>query len=139
MTAYTALSSVADTTAQLPDRDLILLHSGALRRLVALLRGMRNGLKAMLRLFGRRKEQRQRLTILVTGASAGIGLELARLLIRGPHRLVLTARGSSLSRFVGAGIVPNASCFCPWISPARKSGEQWFVPLRSVGAAPTCW
>jgi short-subunit dehydrogenase len=98
---------VADTTAQLPDRDLILLHSVALRRLVALLRGLRNGLKAMLRLFGRRKGQRQCLTILVTGASAGIGLELAKLLTQGPHRLVLTARGSSLSRFADAGIVPN--------------------------------
>jgi short-subunit dehydrogenase len=98
---------MADTTVQLPDRDLILLHSGALRRLVALLRGMRNGLKAVLRLFGRRKVQRQRLTILITGASAGIGLELAKLLIRGSHRLVLTARGSSLSRFAAAGIVPD--------------------------------
>jgi len=61
-------------------------HSGAFRRLVALLRGMRNSAKAVLRLFGRRKERREVTTILVTGASAGIGLELAKLLMEGPHR-----------------------------------------------------
>jgi NAD(P)-dependent dehydrogenase (short-subunit alcohol dehydrogenase family) len=82
-------------------------QSGALRRLVALLRGMRNGAKAMVRLFGRRKEQREVTTILITGASAGIGLELAKLLHNEPHRLVLTARATSLARFAKAGIVPS--------------------------------
>jgi short-subunit dehydrogenase len=37
-------------------------------------------------------------TILITGASTGIGLELARLLAQSPHRLVLTARAASLQR-----------------------------------------
>ncbi len=85
-------------------REAILPHSGALRRLVALLRGLRNSAKAFVRLFGRRKERREIATIFVTGASAGIGLELAKLLLETPHRLVLTARSSSLERFATEGI-----------------------------------
>jgi NAD(P)-dependent dehydrogenase (short-subunit alcohol dehydrogenase family) len=90
-----------------PEAEAILPHSGAFRRLVALLRGLRNGAKAMVRLFGRRKERREVTTILITGASVGIGLELAKLLRNGPHRLVLTARATSLSRFAKEGIVPG--------------------------------
>ncbi|HEY4107346.1 MAG TPA: SDR family NAD(P)-dependent oxidoreductase, partial [Polyangiaceae bacterium] len=90
-----------------PTAEAILPHNGAVRRLVALLRGLRNGAKAMVRLFGRRKEQREVATILVTGASAGVGLELARLLLTTPHRLVLTARANSLPRFARAGIAPS--------------------------------
>ena len=90
-----------------PSQDAILPHGGVLRRLVALLRGLRNGAKAFLRLFGRRKERREVTTILITGASAGIGLELAKLLYAGQHRLVLTARASSLGRFAEVGIVPG--------------------------------
>ena len=82
-------------------------QSGALRRLVALLRGLRNSGKAMVRLLGRRKERREVMTILITGASAGIGLELARILLPSPHRLVLTARATSLSRFAKEGILPG--------------------------------
>jgi short-subunit dehydrogenase len=78
-----------------------------LRRLVALLRGLRNAGKAIVRLFGRRKERREVATILITGASAGIGLELARLLLKSQHRLVLTARAVSLPRFAEAGIAPS--------------------------------
>lgn len=100
-------SWVLESKSPPPGNDAILPHSGALRRLVALLRGVRNGLKAIVRLFGRGKEQREVTTILVTGASAGIGLELAKLLCKGPHRLVLTARASSLSRFAQEGIVPG--------------------------------
>lgn len=90
-----------------PQTEAILPLNGALRRLVALLRGVRNGGKAMLRLLGRRKEYREVATILVTGASVGIGLELARLLLKSPHRLVLTARATSLARFAEEGIVPG--------------------------------
>ena len=88
-------------------QEAILPHSGALRRLVALLRGVRNSAKAVVRLFGRRKERREVTTILITGASAGIGLELAKLLRAEPHRLVLTARASSLPRFAEEGIFPG--------------------------------
>ena len=87
-----------------PQKEPILPHHGAVRRLVALLRGVRNSTKAFVRLLGRRKERREITTILVTGASAGIGLELAKLLLAGPHRLVLTSRASSLHRFATEGI-----------------------------------
>jgi NAD(P)-dependent dehydrogenase (short-subunit alcohol dehydrogenase family) len=90
-----------------PPPEAILPQSSALRRLVALLRGFRNGGKAIVRLLGRRKERREVTTILVTGASAGIGLSLARLLLESQHRLVLTARAGSLPRFAEAGIAPS--------------------------------
>jgi short-subunit dehydrogenase len=90
-----------------PPQEPLLPQSNAVRRLVEVLRGLRNGAKAMLRLFGRRKERREVMTVLVTGASVGIGLELSRLLHDTPHRLVLTARRSSLSRFAAAGIVAS--------------------------------
>lgn len=86
---------------------VFLPEHGATRRLVALLKGLRNGAKAFVRLFGRKKERREIATILVTGASVGIGLELAKLLRDGRHRLVLTARASSLARFAEEGIVPG--------------------------------
>lgn len=88
-------------------RDAILPQSGALRRLVALLRGIRNSAKAFVRLLGRRKERREVTTVLITGASVGIGLELAKLLLQSSHRLVLTARATSLDRFAAEGIVPG--------------------------------
>lgn len=42
--------------------------------------------------------------VLITGATTGIGLALARLLLEKDFRLVLTARQSSLARFEGLGI-----------------------------------
>src|SRR5450432_556823 len=90
-----------------PENEAILPHSSALRRVVEVLRGLRNTVKAVVRLLGRRKERREVTTILITGASAGIGLELAKLLLEGPHRLALTARRSSLARFAEHGILPS--------------------------------
>jgi short-subunit dehydrogenase len=46
-------------------------------------------------------------TILLTGATQGIGLALATRLLRTPHRLILTAREQSLARFKEAGIVES--------------------------------
>ena len=46
----------------------------------------------------------RRWTVLVTGASTGLGLALARRLIHTRHRLILTARASSLARFADAGV-----------------------------------
>ena len=43
-------------------------------------------------------------TILVTGASSGLGLALTRRLLDSEHRLILTARESSLHRFAEQGI-----------------------------------
>jgi short-subunit dehydrogenase len=44
-------------------------------------------------------------TVLITGASVGVGLEVARILLaETEHRLVLTARASSMGRFADAGV-----------------------------------
>jgi short-subunit dehydrogenase len=43
-------------------------------------------------------------TLLLTGASTGIGLEVARALSRSKHRVILSARESSLPRFGAHGI-----------------------------------
>jgi hypothetical protein len=76
-----------------------------LRRLVALLAGARNATRALLRLLGRGPYKKGGpYTILVTGASVGVGLELARLLLETEHRLVLTARSSSMQRFQANGL-----------------------------------
>ena len=79
-----------------------------LERLVAVVAGVRNGSKAILRLFGRRFGRRARkngpYTVLVTGASTGVGLELARILLETEHRLVLTARSRSFERFREQGL-----------------------------------
>jgi len=46
-----------------------------------------------------------RRTVLVTGASTGLGLALALRLLDTDHRLILTARAGSLHRFAEAGII----------------------------------
>lgn len=46
-------------------------------------------------------------TVLITGASTGLGLAIARLFCGSGYRLVLSARASSLSRFREAGIFEN--------------------------------
>jgi short-subunit dehydrogenase len=53
-------------------------------------------------------------SVLVTGASTGIGLALAKLLLARPYRVILTARESSLARFGEQNIVDNDRC---WIRP----------------------
>jgi len=103
---------------------------GALRRLVALLRGLRNGGKAFVRLLGRKKERREVATIFVTGASVGIGLELAKLLRDGRHRLVLTARESSLERFSEEGLVPGERVLL--LPLDVTSDEQRRAAIRTV-------
>ncbi len=47
----------------------------------------------------------ERKTVLVTGASTGLGLALARRLIAADYRAILTSRHGSLARFAEAGIV----------------------------------
>lgn len=48
-----------------------------------------------------------RQTVLVTGASTGLGLALARRLLATDHRLILTARAGSMARFAEHGIVED--------------------------------
>jgi short-subunit dehydrogenase len=52
--------------------------------------------------------------ILVTGASTGIGLQVARRLLTSPHHLILTARADSLARFAAEGITPSERV---WLRP----------------------
>ncbi|MES2642406.1 MAG: SDR family oxidoreductase [Myxococcota bacterium] len=82
--------------------------SRPLARLVALVRGFRNAGRAALRLLTRRRQVPPGpYTVLITGASVGIGLELAKLLLPTHHRLVLTARATSLDRFAAEGLVAS--------------------------------
>ena len=91
---------------KLPVAQSILPADRLLRRLVAVLAGMRNAFKALVRLLARRGSHKPGpYTILVTGASVGIGLELAKLLTSTEHRLVLTARASSMARFSDEGLL----------------------------------
>jgi short-subunit dehydrogenase len=47
-------------------------------------------------------------TILITGASVGVGMELARMLLaQTEHRLILTARAASMARFAEEGLVES--------------------------------
>ena len=46
-------------------------------------------------------------TILLTGASTGLGLAVAQQLVRTPHRVILTAREQSLKRLAEAGFVES--------------------------------
>jgi short-subunit dehydrogenase len=90
------------------------------RRLVALLAGVRNSGKSVLRLFRRRRFKAGPYTILVTGASTGVGLELTKLLLETEHRLVLTARRASLRRGAREG--------------GRESERVLLVPLDVTNA-----
>ena len=57
---------------------------------------------------------RKSLRIVITGASTGVGLALARLLLPTKHRLTLTARESSLARLREAGFHDSERLFlCP--------------------------
>ena len=62
-------------------------------------------MKKLKYLFCKRKTQRYKPVILVTGASTGIGLSIAKTLIaQGKYRVALTARYTSLNRFANEGI-----------------------------------
>jgi hypothetical protein len=81
-------------------------RSRPVARLVAIVRGLRNAGRAVIgRLTRRRTTKPGPYTIVITGASTGVGLALARALMASHHRLVLTARASSLPRFSELGIV----------------------------------
>lgn len=72
--------------------------------------------------------------VLVTGASIGLGLAIARALLETPRRLILTARASSLGRFAEAGVFESERV---WLRPLdvtdpaqraaiiAEAGERW--------------
>jgi len=75
------------------------------QRLSALVGGAGNIVRALGATWQWTPRLRGPQTVLVTGASVGVGLEVARILIaRTPHRLILTARAGSMDRFTEAGI-----------------------------------
>ncbi len=53
----------------------------------------------------------RRRVVLITGASAGIGLALAKMLVNRPYRVILTARDGSLRRFATVGIHEAEDCW----------------------------
>lgn len=53
-------------------------------------------------------------SVLITGASVGLGLSIAKRLLKGPYHLILTARAESLARFAREGIVESDRV---WIRP----------------------
>lgn len=73
--------------------------------------------------------------LLVTGASTGLGLALAKLLIRETrYRLVLTARAGSMSRFAAEGIAPGPRVKLVELDVADPSSRA--AALATVEA---CW
>jgi short-subunit dehydrogenase len=82
-----------------------------------------------------RDSMREARTVLVTGASTGLGLALARRLLEvTPCRLVLTARESSMKRFAPAGIVEGPRVHLRALDVT--SAEQ---RKRVVEEAADCW
>lgn len=65
-------------------------------------------------------EGHQSEVVLVTGASTGLGLALARELIKTDYRLILTARSESIGRFAKAGIVDSERI---WLRPLNVTYE----------------
>lgn len=60
-------------------------------------------------------------TLLLTGASTGLGLALTKLLLKREYHLILTARESSLGRFQEEGIRENSKI---WIRPLDVTRDQ---------------
>ncbi len=79
-------------------------------------------------------ETNRKPVVLLTGASAGIGLALAKLLVREPYRLMLTARSTSLHRFAEAGIHESE---CLRLCPLDVTSEA--DRLRVIEEANRVW
>lgn len=72
-------------------------------------------------------ESKRKPVVLLTGASAGIGLALAHLLQREPFRLILTAREASLPRFAEAGIHPSENLILLPLDVTNETQRQQVV------------
>lgn len=67
------------------------------------------------------KKKLQRKVVLITGASTGLGLSIAKAFKNQPVHLVLTARESSIKRFEQSEFSPSENC---WIEILDVSNEQ---------------
>ncbi|NND96228.1 MAG: SDR family NAD(P)-dependent oxidoreductase [Pirellulaceae bacterium] len=67
-----------------------------------------------------------RRTVLLTGASTGLGLAIAKRLVREPFHLILTARNDSLDRFTAEGITEGEHL---WIRPLDVTDCQQRIEL----------
>ncbi len=80
------------------------------------------------------KKMRGPPVVLLTGASTGLGLSIARQILSGPYRVILTARPSSLDRFDAAGIhTSDKTKIYPLDVTCRADRE------RVVGDAERLW
>jgi len=78
------------------------------QRLAAVVGGLGNIVRAMGATWQWTPRLRGPQTVLITGASVWVGLEVARILLdRTGHRLILTARAGSMGRFAEAGITES--------------------------------
>lgn len=83
----------------------------------------------------------RRSTALVTGASGGIGLELARLLVRDDYDVVLVAR-SELALHELASDFASRACgppLSPQISPIRTGRSRSSTGSATAPAKSTSW
>lgn len=88
--------------------------------------------------------------VLVTGASTGLGLAISRELLKTGHRLILTARASSLRRFAAAGLVEGDRLWLRALdvtddaqrrAVVREAAEKWDgidVLINNAGIAIRC-
>ncbi len=67
------------------------------------------------------------LTVLVTGASTGLGLAIARKLIAAGHQVVLTARAESLPRFAEEGITEGPGVWLRALDVTRSDQREPLV------------
>lgn len=81
--------------------------------------------------FKKPSENERRPVVLITGASVGLGLAIAKFLIqKNAFHIVLTARSSSLERFAEEGIFESESI---WLRPLDvRSAKQREILMREV-------
>ncbi len=65
--------------------------------------------------------------VFITGASTGVGLDLVRLLLQKPYRVVATARAESIPRFEQGGLHPSEKLLILPLDITRSVERHWAV------------
>jgi len=65
--------------------------------------------------------------VFITGASTGVGLDLVRLLLKSPYRVVATARAQSLFRFEEASLYPSPQLLILPLDITSSVERHWVV------------